>query len=303
MRIFDCFPFFNELELLELRLETLNDVVDRFVLVEADQSHTGEAKPLFFAENRTRFRPYLDKIEHVVVRDLPETNEPWERDRFQRNAILRGLTQVDDGDLILVSDMDEIPRPESVLQLSGDGRCLRLLERDPIVLVQDHHYYYINCLDPAEPWYGTIAVRARNFTMMPDELRTLRFRLPRLRNGGWHFAYLGGVAKIIEKLHAKAEQDINSAENNDPEQMLRNMETGRSLIGGDNRHQFIFVQIDEAYPRGMRNWLERHPEQARAMPNDGWQSNPVCRDGFLSNVEKWEKFRWRTRLNRRLNWD
>jgi len=301
--IYDCFPFFNELELLELRFETLNNVVDRFVLVEADQSHTGEPKPLFFAENRRRFQPYLDKIEHVVVHDLPRTDEPWERDRFQRNAVLRGLAHARSEDMILLSDVDEIPRPEAIRQLAGDGRCLRMLERDPIVLVQDLHYYYINCMDPAEPWYGTIAIRARNFTMIPDELRTLRFRLPRLRNGGWHFSYLGGVAKIIEKLHAKAEQDINSEENNDPDILRSNMTTGRSLVGGAMRHQFIFVRIDESYPLEMRNWLERYPAQNSIVPKDGWQSKPACRDGFLSHVGQWEAFRWRTRFNSRLNWD
>ena len=303
MLIYDCFPFFNELELLELRFAALNDVVDRFVLVESDQSHTGASKPLFFAENRSQFRRYLDKIEHVIVRDLPQTDEPWERDRFQRNAVLRGLTQMKNDDLILLSDVDEIPRPESIQQLLGDGRCLRLLERDPIVLTQDLCYYYVNCQDPLEPWYGTIAIRGQNFTMIPDELRSLRFRLPRLHNGGWHFTYLGGIEKIIEKLHAKAEQDINSQENNDPAVLRHNLEMGRSLINSAVRHQFVFLDPEQSFPAIIQAWLKIYPDHAKKNPVHGWQKKPECLDDFLSNLPQWEWFKRRQRFNRKMGWD
>ena len=303
MLIYDCFPFFNELELLELRFATLNNVVDRFVLVESDQSHTGKSKPLFFAENKDRFHSYLEKIEHVVVRDLPETEEPWERDRFQRNAVLRGLNKVKNEDLVLLSDVDEIPRPESVHQLIGDGRCLRLLEENPIVLTQELYYYYVNCLDPLEPWYGTIAIRARNFTMLPDKLRTLRFRLPRLRKGGWHFTYLGGIEKIIEKLHAKAEQDINSKENNDPSVLRCNLETGRSLIDSPVRHQFVFLNPEQSLPTIVQDWLRLYPAHVKIKSEHEWKTKPESMDGFLSNLSQWEWFKWRQRLNQSMGWD
>ena len=303
MKIYDCFPFFNELELLELRLAMLDDVVDRFVLVEATQSHTGAEKPLFFAENRMRFHRYLDKIEHVIVRDLPNTKEPWERDRYQRNAILRGLAHVCKEDLVLLSDVDEIPRPESIHLLTGEGRCLRLLETDPIVLTQGLYYYYVNCLDPLEPWHGTIAIRAENFAMVPDELRTLRFRLPRLSDGGWHFTYLGGIEKIIEKLHAKAEQDINNPENNDPEVLRRNLETGRSLIDSPVRHQFLFLEPATFLPTKIMEWLQRYPEHAKKQPPQEWSLKPQETARFLSDVGKWEWFKWRQKINRTMSWD
>src|SRR5437660_7612942 len=92
--LFDCFMFFNELDLLEIRLIELNGLVDYFVLVEATRTHTGFPKPLYFTEHKNRFAPFLDRIIHVVVDDLPdETTDtnPFISDQMQRHAIVRGL--------------------------------------------------------------------------------------------------------------------------------------------------------------------------------------------------------------------
>ena len=90
--IYDCFTFFNELELLELRLNELAGVVDKFVLVEATQTHTNKPKPLHYHENRARFSAFHDKIIHVIVDDMPQSSDPWIPENFQRKCIARGLT-------------------------------------------------------------------------------------------------------------------------------------------------------------------------------------------------------------------
>ena len=74
--VFDCFMFFNELDLLEIRLIELSELVDRFVLVEATRTHTGFQKPLYFADNKSRFASFLDRIIHVIVDDLPGEGNP-----------------------------------------------------------------------------------------------------------------------------------------------------------------------------------------------------------------------------------
>lgn len=74
--IYDCFTFFNELELLELRLHELADVVDKFVLVEATKTHSNKSKPLYYWENRSRFGEFHDKIIHIIVDDLPDAKDP-----------------------------------------------------------------------------------------------------------------------------------------------------------------------------------------------------------------------------------
>lgn len=107
--IYDCFTFFNELELLEVRLHELSGVVDKFVLVEATQTFTGRPKPLYYAENRERFSRFHEQIIHVIVDDSPKSDNPWTIEHFQRNCIARGLTQCRPDDWIMVSDADEIP--------------------------------------------------------------------------------------------------------------------------------------------------------------------------------------------------
>ena len=114
-RVFDCFPFFNELDVLEIRLSELDALVDHFVIVEATHTHTGKPKPLYFAEHRQRYAQFSRKIIHVVVEDLPlEPSDHWVREIYQREAIMRGLGDADPNDRIITSDCDEIPKPPRV---------------------------------------------------------------------------------------------------------------------------------------------------------------------------------------------
>lgn len=116
--IYDCFTFYNELDLLRVRLHELYDVVDHFVLVEATQTFQGNPKRLYFKENKKAFARYTDKIIHVIVEfptgDLTSQrftrarHGNWARQYFQRDQIARGLTQAQPDDLIIVSDVDEI---------------------------------------------------------------------------------------------------------------------------------------------------------------------------------------------------
>jgi beta-1,4-mannosyl-glycoprotein beta-1,4-N-acetylglucosaminyltransferase len=116
--LFDCFSFFNELDLLEVRLHELHALVDYFVLVEARRTFQGEPKPLYFTENADRFRIYASKIIPIVV-DFPEASDAygldtkpldanWAREHYQRNQIAKGLANASASDLIIVSDVDEI---------------------------------------------------------------------------------------------------------------------------------------------------------------------------------------------------
>ena len=90
--IYDCFSFFNELDLLEIRLNVLKDVVDKFVLVEAGETHTGKPKPLYFKENEARFAAFRDRIIYVAIERFPEVcTTSWARENWQRNAIAEGL--------------------------------------------------------------------------------------------------------------------------------------------------------------------------------------------------------------------
>ena len=110
--VYDCFQFFNELDILKIRMNVLNDVVDRFVISESTVTFSGKKKPLYFAENRERFSEFDDKIVHQIVQDTPDV-DPFQRDSFQKCAVKRPLEKMcTDDDIIIFSDVDEIPNPE-----------------------------------------------------------------------------------------------------------------------------------------------------------------------------------------------
>ena len=111
-KIYDCFVFFNELDILDIRLNVLDEEADYFVLVESTRTYTGQPKELVYEQNKDRFARFKDRIIHVVVDDMPEqTESTFTREELQRSAIGRGLANAQPDDLIIVSDVDEIPKP------------------------------------------------------------------------------------------------------------------------------------------------------------------------------------------------
>jgi hypothetical protein len=109
--IYDCFTFFNELDVLEIRLSVLYKHVDYFVIVEANKSWRLTLKDFVFEQNKERYKDFIDKIIYIKVTDLPDNNDPWKMEESQRNCIVRGLNECDDNDLIIISDVDEIWDP------------------------------------------------------------------------------------------------------------------------------------------------------------------------------------------------
>ena len=120
MKVYDCFTFFNELDVLEIRLQEMWDTTDYFVIAESNLSHSGKPKDYILLDNWDRFKPYADKIRRIQVDDMPETKDSWVRERFQRKSIDRGLTDMNPEDLVIVSDMDEVPRAEAVEMVKED---------------------------------------------------------------------------------------------------------------------------------------------------------------------------------------
>lgn len=271
--IYDTFLFFNELELLEVRLHELDAVVDRFVLVESRRTHSNQPKNLVFQENRHRFEKYADKIIHVIVDDTPDTKDSWIIEGHDRRAIDRGLKNCRPDDLILMSDLDEIPRAEAVREacarlVFGDSVLARTWSRllrhplavnhlrnpfkkyHPLVTVfeQRLYYYFLDCQcdDPAW-WPGTRMVFFRDYTSAYD-LR--RWSGRRVRDAGWHFSYMGGVERIRQKLAAYAHQEFNRAEFTDPNRIAQLIGQGRDILGDGK--PLRWVKLDDSYPRLIR---------------------------------------------------
>jgi len=228
VKVYDCFTFYNEFELLELRLRALWNVVDYFVIVEANRKHTGEPKIYNFLQRKEEFVEFSSKIRFIPA-DLSRFPfkgvGDWSLENAQRNAISQGLDDSEPDDLIMISDLDEIIAPD-VFQRMRDNQIRRLfdpvvtpstlvdkkvtysawlrvqakdvLEIGAIVMDQKFHYYYFDWVSRGS-WRGTILVKRKNMTT-PQALRNLRNYLPRVESGGYHFSYMGGADRVINKM-------------------------------------------------------------------------------------------------------
>lgn len=249
-RTFDCFLFHNELDVLEIRLATLYDHVDHFVLVEARETHAGQPKPLHFDDNKERFAPYLNKVRHVVIDKFPEFegsvyDKAWARERFQRDACMTALHDAEPNDVVIIGDADEIASPSAVdaYQL-GDG-IVRLKQR--------MFYYYLNC-ENKEGWdWQKIAPFSEVKRLTPCGIRyPPAGELKLVEGGGWHFSFCGDAEHVRTKLRDYSHQEFNKPE------VLEKVETAREqgidLFGRDLKYEF--VEVDEEYPEYVRNnWL------------------------------------------------
>jgi beta-1,4-mannosyl-glycoprotein beta-1,4-N-acetylglucosaminyltransferase len=217
--IIDCFMFFNEFDVLELRLHELEDVVDRFVLVEANRTHAGEPKPYYFLERRSEFSEFADRITVVQVDDLPVLRNRFVAEVMQRNAIVRGLTDADDDDLVIISDIDEVPRAAALSQLHD------LAHGDITSLVMDFYNYALNLRMP-EKWYNArVTKRSTLRYMTPQEIRRTFIKNPDLAqhgerdsipNGGWHYSCLASREDLVNHIRTKA-QAFSHAESDHPD--------------------------------------------------------------------------------------
>lgn len=275
-RIFDIFPFFNELDLLEIRLNELAGVVDRFVIAEARQTYAGSPKPLYFADNRARFSAFSDRITHVVVDDPPaDARQGWKFQDHQRDALLRGLQDAAPGDLVLLSDVDEIVSAEKLRIVAA---------RDPhaaeISCFELRHFnFYLNWETP-ERWLrsGPRAVR-RRFLDFPHQLRAVRgpkdgfadairaIRTARLmgrpmrrhlvHDAGWHFTYLGGPGAVEDKLKSFVGSEKPMMSDPSAESIAARIARGIP-VNPRARYDLALREIDETFPRHVREHRERY---------------------------------------------
>ncbi len=273
--IYDCIPFFNELDILKLRMQILSPYVDKFVLEESTVTFSGEPKEMIFAKNRDMFREFEDKILYVAVDNSPMSGvTTHERDKFQKNQLIRAMTEAKPDDIVIFSDVDEIPNPK-VLQ-----KIVQNFDQEKIYhLAQRMFYCFLNMEEVSgnllsitgefqgvdrKQWLGTKICCFKN---LPKEgivfLREVSPKDPRsvrVPDGGWHFGYMGGdgerdVAKRIGiKVQAAAHQEYNKSR-------YLNEAVDRLLCGEDifdRNAKFIRVPIDDSYPEYLREHQEEY---------------------------------------------
>lgn len=243
--IIDAFTFFNELDLLELRLAELDGVVDRFVLVEAAQTFTGRPKPLIYHEQAARFERWQAKIRPVVVTFPAYLPSAWEREAYQRNSVAGGLRGVPDAALVLLSDVDEIPRAQAVRDaaaIAGDGF--------QIAFEQRHSLYHVNNVCWTMRWHGTQMTTASHLRRVGGQvIRNRRNHAAYVvENGGWHFTGLGGAERLGEKIRSFSHTEVDTPAINNPDHLAACIAAGVDVSG---RTDILFRReaLNDSYPR------------------------------------------------------
>jgi|TARA_B110001450_G_scaffold109060_1_gene103142 beta-1,4-mannosyl-glycoprotein beta-1,4-N-acetylglucosaminyltransferase len=274
MKIYDCFSYWDEDLLLDLRLNILDKYVDYFVIVEGNKTWQNNAKELRFDINN--FINFKDKIIYVPVKNMPDGENPWLRENFQRNCIERGLTNSRPEDLIIISDVDEIP---DLTNIEGYLKSKRYA-----VFKQKAFYYKLNMQNTTLPyWYGS-RVCKKKYLKSPQWLRNLKFkkrpfwRIDKLRlnniieNGGWHFCNLKNPKDLLHKYKNMVEtkDDFFAKDGIDGridekylsiEQIKNSIEQGKNLVG---KHEYFEkIELDNSFPEYVlrnkekyRNWIK-----------------------------------------------
>ena len=288
--VYDVFPFFNELDILKMRLHILDHIVDRFVIEEATHTFSGMEKELCFEKNQAMFAAFLPKIDYVIVSDSPPELNPHQRDRYQKNHLINGLKGVHEEDIIIFSDVDEIPNPlvlEKIIADFDPEKVYHLAQRMfhgylnreeisrkifsitgefPHILAHDKNIGLDSGLPhtPQLKWLGSKVFSARH---IPEagivHIREFDPASPasiRVDDGGWHFSYMGGsneadVSKrVIEKIKAAAHQEYNHQDT--LAEVGAKTVLGKDFLGSEA--QFARVEIDESFPQYLREHRDEY---------------------------------------------
>ncbi len=270
-KVYDCFTFFNEMDLLEIRLNELDEEVDYFVIVESTRTFQKRDKPLYLNLNDERIVKFKDKIIHIVVDDFPNffthwrVPKTWDYENHQRNAISRGLMNAKPDDIIIVSDVDEIPNAKKLAENINLNK--------PVVFQQRFFYYFLNYIMTKATsessiiqknnmiyWRGSVMIRYKDFTSA-REVRNLRndLSMTQIEEGGWHFSYIGGIDAIISKLksfsHVKeTKQLLNNAD--DKEKISKIISQGKDLF--DRDMSFKALPLSEPFPKYLINNIKKY---------------------------------------------
>ena len=243
--IIDCCTFLNELDLLEARLEYLNNHVDYFVVVESNYTFNGNEKPYHIKNNMDRFAKYGEKLIYVPIEvsiagydftDLAARNQ-WAMERQQRNAMTLPLDRFDPNDVVIFGDIDEIPHRNAIATAAD---LVRKGER-VIAFEQDFFYFNFDQVNQNK-WPGTLITtvqQLRAFT--PQTFRDHRYSHPRIGNGGYHLSYWGSPRQIQYKIDNFSHQEINKPEFNNVENIIQSIAEGKDLY---NRPEEIWLRTD-----------------------------------------------------------
>ena len=296
MKIYDCFMYFDEDIVLDVRLNVLDKYVDKFVIIESEFNHKGEKRNPLFDINK--FIKFKDKIEYILVGTMPNEIESisekdskneiyrksifnaWKRENYQRNQIKKGLISASNEDWVIISDLDEIPNLEKI--------NIKEIKEDLIFFKQDMMYYKFNLKLKDYKWVGSKACKMKNL-ISPQWIRDIKdkkyswwridtfFSKRKYKNiffvkdGGWHFSYLKNPKNIEKKLKSylhHIDYDLNPVGEKGIEEMINNKraiynikaDQKNNKFGGENILSKIDINLLPKYISDnkdkLKNWIE-----------------------------------------------
>jgi len=254
-KVIDCFTFYNEIDVLKLRLAELYPVVDRFVLVEANKTFKGEDKQFFYEENKGSYKEWEDKIIHVKIEypsHIRESNNAWDREKYQRNSFMPVLysLELSENDVVFISDVDEILNPERVnyIKTSYDLNCINKME-------MTNYFGNFHNKEVSNKWYHPKVVNWGTLkSITPDQCRH-NFKCQWWENGGWHLSYFGGTEMVANKLKNFSHQEYNKDEYKNIDHIEKSISEGIDLFGEWRRYEKIDPINNPDLPK---NWEMLH---------------------------------------------
>jgi beta-1,4-mannosyl-glycoprotein beta-1,4-N-acetylglucosaminyltransferase len=290
--------FFNELDMLEGRLEYLYDQVDYFVIVESDRTHSGQPKPMNYLANLPRFRKYSDKIIYSPYSpDVDKYNDElfketgvfspavaMNMDEDQRRHIGKSLKLFSPTDIIIISDLDEIPSKRALRLAIGQLKTNKLA----VGLVQEMFYYNLKQRQIGD-WVGTVVTMNKNFAARDLQwFRDNRWNLPRIEQAGWHLSYWGSFDKIQTKILNFAHQEWRDNEYTDIDKITERVLNGKDLFNRGGSYDFEPVdpatldpELVNSFGKYQRNYIPHFYKNV-----EGWFSEEDI--GFYK--EMFDKF-------------
>ena len=257
MSIYDCCIYSDDDLVLDLRLNILNNYVDYFVIVEGKKNHQGNIKNLNFKIEK--FKNFKDKIRYIIVDDFPKSNYTWDLEHHQRNAITKGISDAKEDDLIIVSDVDEIPNPKVMSNFIKKNKYA--------IFEQKMFYYKLNIINQSENWYGS-KICVKKFLKSPNWLRYkikskkypfYRIDKPKapqlIKNGGWHFSFLKSPKDISKKIKSYAHSEYNVPEFNDEKKIEEKIEKRIDIF--DRGFKYSKVELDDSFPEYILKNLDK----------------------------------------------
>ena len=239
MKIYDCFTYFNEEEMVHIRFEELKDVVDYFVVVESSQTFTGKTKPFYFDQLPNWINQWKEKIIRIKVDFPDDLKTSWEREFYQRNAIAEIVDRLDDSDVVLISDADEIVKSSLLKKITEHTIPARIDVKQ--------YFWNFNWQVPPHCDQGARPVVCAKYNLKkntPQELRGMT--LPVIPDGGWHFSFFGESDKIKNKIESFAHTEYDSDEYKNSEAILYRIENG---IDPFDRFPLKYYWVDHSYPK------------------------------------------------------